>query len=160
MKPEDIRALKYSPAFVSEILYNFCIGSKRVDMRGSKFELIYLVLPFVMDDLLRRKLNSSNISSTFKTAFLEKRSGLVERLFFIDDKVKHSKTVTNDGLIYLNSICDISVDEYFNVLGDYKEIGESNEFKAEYLKAAYNLGSIFSKEGYVNVFLKAKVTSV
>lgn len=160
MKPEDIRTLKYSPALVSEILYNFCMGSKRVDERGAKFELIYLVLPFVMDDYFRKKLESSNINSTFKTAFLDKKSNLIERLFFINNKAKHSRKVTNDGLIYLNSVCDVSVDGHFNVFGDYKEIGQSNELKAEYLKAAYNLGSIFSKEGYVNVFLKAKVTSI
>ena len=160
MKPEDIRSLKYSPIFVSEILYNFCMGSKRVDQRGAKFELIYLVLPFVMDDFFRKKLESSNINSTFKTAFLNKNSNLIERLFFINDKAKHSRKVTNDGLIYLNSVCDVLVGEHFDVLGDYKEIGQRNELKAEYLKAAYNLGSIFSKEGYVNVLLKARVKNI
>ncbi|TOQ52144.1 hypothetical protein CGG93_25270, partial [Vibrio parahaemolyticus] len=71
MNPQVIRDLKYSPSFVAEILYSFIQGARRVDERGAKFELIYLVVPFVMDDVLRAKLNRSNVSSTFQTAFLK-----------------------------------------------------------------------------------------
>ncbi|WP_237333290.1 three component ABC system middle component, partial [Vibrio anguillarum] len=53
MNPQVIRDLKYSPSFVAKILYSFIQGARRVDERGAKFELIYLVVPFVMDDVLR-----------------------------------------------------------------------------------------------------------
>ncbi|WP_261858176.1 three component ABC system middle component [Photobacterium sanguinicancri] len=160
MNPEDIRNIKYSPMLVSEILYHFCMGSKRVEERGVKLELIYLVLPFIMEEEFRAKLKSSNVNSTFKTAFLDKKLNLKEKLFYINDRVKYSKKVTNDGLIYLNSICHISVDDYFNIHCEIEDISSSNDIKSEYLKAAYNLGSIFAKEGYVNVFLKAKVKNI
>ncbi|CAG19993.1 Hypothetical protein PBPRA1582 [Photobacterium profundum SS9] len=101
-----------------------------------------------------------NVNSTFKTAFLDTKLDLKERLFYINDRVKHSRKVTNDGLIYLNSICHISVDSYFDVHGEVENIDSSNDIKFEYLKAAYNLGSIFAKEGYVNVLLKAKVKNI
>lgn len=160
MSPEDIRILKYSPELISEILYNFCMGAKRVDDSGAKFELIYLVLPFVMDEGFRNKLLVSNKRSTFKTAFLSKDSNLKDKLFYINDKVKYSKKVTGDGLIYLNSKCEVKVGEYLDVLGEFERKGKASDIQNEYFKAAYNLGTIFSKEGYVNVFLKAKVTNI
>lgn len=160
MNSEDIRLLKYSPIFVSEILHSFCAGSKRINDEGVKFELIYLVLPFVMDDDFRKKLIRAKINSTFKTIFLDKNSELKDKLFYINDKVKHSKKVTNDGLIYLNSVSDVSVGEYFYVTDDFKRNNELGRLKKEYFKAAYNLGRIFTKEGYVNVLLKSKVTNV
>lgn len=119
MNPQVIRDLKYSPHFVAEILYSFIEGARRVDERGAKFELIYLVVPFVMDDVLRRKLNSSNASSTFQTAFL-KDDEIKERLFFINDKVQHSKSVTNYGVIYLSSIRETRIDSF--ILKDRKSV--------------------------------------
>ncbi|MEZ8852279.1 three component ABC system middle component [Vibrio cyclitrophicus] len=172
MQPSDIKNLKYSPMLVSEILYNFSLGSKRIDERGAKFELIYLVIPIVMDADFREKLQSMKITSTFKTAFLNKSEQLKDKLFFINEKVKHSKQVTNDGLVYLNSVCSVTVGDYFSVHGGYGEPsskeGEytsngrelATEFEIECFKAAYSLGSIFAKEGYVNVFLKTKVNNI
>lgn len=172
MRPSDIKNLKYSPMLVSEVLYHFSLGAKRVDERGAKFELIYLVIPIVMDTDFRDKLQSMKITSTFKTAFQNKNENLKEKLFLINEKVKYSKQVTNDGLIYLSSVCSVTVGDYFNVHGGYghsssKEIecisnGRETltEFESECFKAAYNLGSIFAKEGYVNVFLKTKVNNI
>lgn len=157
MRPQEVRDLMYSPVFISDILYFFCKGARRVDERGVKFELIYLVIPFVMDDIFRRKLKSMNISSTFKTAFFNKNEELNERLFFINDKVKFSRNVTNEGLIYLSSICDVSIGAYFNILKYDRDFGSYSNVIDEYFKAASNLGSIFAKEGYINVFLKCKV---
>lgn len=159
MNPQNIRSLKYSPFFVSEILHSFLDGAKRIDERGAKFELIYLVIPFIMDDDFRKKLSSSNVNSTFKTAFLN-NNRLKEKLFFVNNKVNHSKSITNDGLIYLNSFSKINIGEYIRTENEYKKIDHLNEYKREFLKASYNLGVIFAKEGYINVFLKSKVTNI
>ncbi|MCG9230414.1 DUF6521 family protein [Vibrio diabolicus] len=159
MNPQVIRDLKYSPSFVAEILYSFIQGARRVDERGAKFELIYLVVPFVMDDVLREKLNRSNVSSTFQTAFL-KDDEIKERLFLINDKVKYSKSVTNCGIIYLSSICEIIINSFILNGNDLEETSITNAYKKEFIKASYNLGVIFSKEGYVNVLLKSKVTNI
>ncbi|EHH2456366.1 hypothetical protein J7X56_004639 [Vibrio parahaemolyticus] len=159
MNPQVIRDLKYSPSFVAEILYSFIQGARRVDERGAKFELIYLVVPFVMDDVLRKKLNRSNVSSTFQTAFL-KDDEIKERLFLINDKVQYSKSVTNCGVIYLSSICEIIINSFILNGNDLEEISITNDYKKEFIKASYNLGIIFSKEGYVNVLLKSKVTNI
>ncbi|HCH3378117.1 TPA: hypothetical protein NKU34_000668 [Vibrio parahaemolyticus] len=159
MNPQVIRDLKYSPSFVAEILYSFIQGARRVDERGAKFELIYLVVPFVMDDVLRAKLNRSNVSSTFQTAFL-KDDEIKERLFLINDKVQYSKSVTNCGIIYLSSICEIIINSFILNGNDLEEISITNDYKKAFIKASYNLGIIFSKEGYVNVLLKSKVTNI
>ncbi|MGL6012627.1 MAG: three component ABC system middle component [Shewanella oncorhynchi] len=159
MNPHVIRDIKYSPAFVSEILHSFIDGSKKIEPRGAKFELIYLVIPFLMDDELRKKLCSSKITSTFKTAFLiDKR--LKEKLFFIDSKVKYSKNITNDGLIYLGSSNELSVGQYIMVYDGFSTDKTVTDYKREFHKASYNLGTIFAKEGYVNVFLKTKVKNI
>lgn len=159
MNPQVIRDLKYSPSFVAEILYSFIQGARRVDERGAKFELIYLVVPFVMDDVLREKLNRSNASSTFQTAFL-KNDEIKERLFFINDKVQYSKSVTNCGLIYLSSICEIIISSFILNGNDLEKTSITNDYKKEFIKASYNLGIIFSKEGYVNVLLKSRITNI
>ncbi|PTO87975.1 hypothetical protein CWN98_09390 [Vibrio splendidus] len=159
MNPRVIRDLKYSPSFVAEILYSFIEGAKRIDERGAKFELVYLVVPFVMDDVLRRKLSRSNASSTFQTAFL-KDDEVKERLFFINDKVKYSKSVTNYGIIYLNSICETIIDSFILNKNNLEKTSITNDYKKDFLKASYNLGIIFAKEGYVNVLLKSKVTNI
>ncbi|MEZ8279390.1 hypothetical protein BCV39_17150 [Vibrio sp. 10N.286.55.E10] len=159
MNPRVIRDLKYSPSFVAEILYSFIEGARRIDERGAKFELVYLVVPFVMDDVLRRKLSRSNASSTFQTAFL-KDDEVKERLFFINDKVKYSKSVTNYGIIYLNSICETIIDSFILNKNNLEKTSITNDYKKDFLKASYNLGIIFAKEGYVNVLLKSKVTNI
>ncbi|EAP93415.1 three component ABC system middle component [Vibrio splendidus] len=162
MNPNDILNIKYSPILVSKILYSFCLGAKRIDERGAKFELVYLVLPFVMDDDFRIKLKSRNIASTFKTTFFQKNEVFKEKMFFINEKVKYSRNVTNDGLIYLSSVCDMTIDEFFSVSGNLPDTNEQivSEFETDCFKAAYNLGSIFSKEGYINVLLKTKVNNI
>ncbi|EWH06196.1 hypothetical protein AT00_09375 [Pseudoalteromonas lipolytica SCSIO 04301] len=159
MNPQIIRDLKYSPSFVAEILYSFIEGARRVDGRGAKFELIYLVVPFVMDDVLRGKLSSSNASSTFQTAFL-KDNKIKERLFFINDKVQYSKSVTNYGVIYLSSICEIIIDSFILNENKLEKTSMKSDYENEFMKASYNLGIIFAKEGYVNVLLKSKVTNI
>ncbi|MCW8335498.1 three component ABC system middle component [Vibrio paucivorans] len=159
MNPQVIRNLKYSPSFIAEILYSFIEGARRIDERGAKFELIYLVVPFVMDDILRGKLSRSNASSTFQTVFL-KDDEIKEKLFFINDKVQYSKSVTNYGLIYLSSICETIIDSFILNGSTLEKSSITNDYKKEFLKASYNLGIIFAKEGYVNVLLKSKVTNL
>lgn len=159
MNPQVIRDLKYSPSFIAEILYSFIEGSRRIDERGAKFELIYLVVPFVMDDILRGKLSTSNARSTFQTAFL-KDNRVKERLFFINDKVKYSTSVTNHGVIYLSSVCETIINSFILVRDDLDKTSVKNDYKKEFLKASYNLGIIFAKEGYVNVLLKSRITNI
>lgn len=159
MNPHVIRNIKYSPVFVSEILHSFIDGSKKIDPRGAKFELMYLVMPFVMDDALRQKLSCSKITSTFKTAFLNDEK-LKEKLFFIDTKVKYSKHIANDALIYLSSIKELSIGKYIMVQDAFIPNDTDTNYKKEFYKASYNLGIIFAKEGYVNVFLKSKVKNI
>jgi hypothetical protein len=159
MNPQIIRDLKYSPSFIAEILNSFIEGARRIDERGAKFELIYLVVPFVMDDVLRGKLSRSNASSTFQTAFL-KDDETKERLFFINDKVQYSKSVTNYGVIYLSSICETIIDSFILSRNNLEKTSITNDHKKEFLKASYNLGIIFAKEGYVNVLLKSRVTKI
>ncbi|PSW87335.1 three component ABC system middle component [Photobacterium damselae] len=159
MNPKVIRDLKYSPSFIADILYEFIEGSRRIDERGAKFELIYLVVPFVMDDILRDKLSRSKASSTFQTAFL-KNDEIKERLFFINNKVLYSKSVTNDGIIYLSSMYETIINSFILIKHEEKCLSNISDYKKEFLKASYNLGIIFSKEGYVNVLLKSKVKNI
>ncbi|HIF9153175.1 TPA: three component ABC system middle component [Photobacterium damselae] len=159
MNPKVIRDLKYSPSFIADILYAFIEGSRRIDERGAKFELIYLVVPFVMDDILRDKLSRSKASSTFQTAFL-KNDEIKERLFFINNKVLYSKSVTNDGIIYLSSMYETIINSFILIKHEEKCLSNISDYKKEFLKASYNLGIIFSKEGYVNVLLKSKVKNI
>lgn len=156
-KPTNISELIYSPEFVARLLHRFISGSLKVEQKGIKYELIYWVLPIVMNDDIRILLNNVNVSSSFDNVFYKK--GSRGELVFIDDFILNSKDVTNKGLIYLNSITDVVVDEYLSVkeLVDFKS---DSKIVNEYFRAAYYLGVMLAKEDYRNLYLKFGVTSI
>lgn len=158
MNVYDIRNIVFSPAFVSEIIYFFIQGSKRFNKKGIKYELVFLVLPFVMDEKVRGKLKDLKVTSTFNTAFLS--GDLRDRLYLINENCPNYRKVTREGIIYLSNIEKLSIDEFMNLPDSGDRTYPSDKTIKSYLKAAYILGAIFSKEGYINIIIRSRATNI
>ena len=147
----------YSPEFVARLLHQFLSGSQVVKQDGIKYELMYLLLPIVMNDKLRKSLEGVNKASVFDKIILSNENK--HETYYFDDYIENTRNITNNGLIYLSSYIDLSIGSYLktNELVDFKCDGKRLK---EYYRAAYYLGLLLSKEDYLNVFLKTKVKCI
>jgi hypothetical protein len=110
-----------------------------------------------MNDKLRRSLDRANKNSNFEQKLItdDNRS----ELYYLDEYIENTRTITNQGLIYLSSYANLSIGSYIKsseLVGFDSDVEEVKE----YYRAAYYLGVLLSKEEYLNVFLKTKVKCI
>jgi len=151
MKIQSLNALIYNPIWISYLLHYFLSGATSAKNKKVKLELIYLVLPFVYDEKLMKKLSSSSTRATFQTLF--KDAELKNSLIRMDQKISSFQHTTNQSFVIIGSKVSVSSGAYLHTseILDYKK---SEGGLREYYKAAYNLGAIFGKEDYREIFLK------
>jgi hypothetical protein len=154
MKTKDISNLIYNPIWIGILLNYFLSGSALNNEKGIKFELIYFVLPMLFDENIKKKLTACNKSSTYASLF--NTSNLKNRLIGFDKKILAYKDITNKALITIGSTVNISSDGYAQSLNNVNYSTSKEVFK-DYLKAAYNLGNILSKDDYREIFMKLGV---
>lgn len=160
MKISQLTNAIYSPPWVAELLHYFISGAQSVKPEGIKLELIYIVLPFIFNDVIRSHLIISKSSSNINTIFFNKKSlELKNALQEQNERYLKFKKVTKGGLIYLCNIKPVKINKYICVTNplEYKNILNS---KKDYIKAAYQLGIILAKENYLSIFLKFRITNV
>jgi len=161
MKSEDLVNLIFSPLWVSKLLHHFLSGAQQINPKGIKTELLYLLLPFIIDDVTREKLSGAMITSTFSSIFKNKDTLEIKNsLFNKNNQVEQYHEFTNKGLIYLGNIEMIKIDRFTNIENIIKFQKEKQAINRDYCKAAYYLGVIFSKEDYRNVFVKLGITNI
>ena len=154
---KSLKNIMYSPEFVARLLHRFLSGSQAVKQDGIKYELMYLLLPIVMNDKLRKSLEGVNTKSVFDKVILSNENKY--EIYYFDEYIENTRNITNNGLIYLSSYIDLSIGSYLkaNELVNFK----CNEKRLqEHYRAAYYLGLLLSKEDYLNVFLKTKVKCI
>lgn len=156
MRVEDLHSLVFNPAWTSKLLACFLSGARGVPNHiGIDYDLLFLVLPFVFDSSVRNVLCEKRSSSTLKGLLASD----VVRAFLLrlDERVVDYRAVTKLGLIASSGIIlvqdgKVSVAEVV----DYKKYAGDMR---PYLKAAFNLGGIFSKSSCSEVFLRLGVYS-
>lgn len=160
MKSKDLVNLMFSTQWIAKLLHHFLSGAQSVSKEGIKTELLYLLLPFIIDDVTRTKLISTKNTSTFSTTFqnnslLEIKNSLIQK----NEQVKQFYEITNNGIIYLGNIENLKIGSFIVALKtiDYKK---ENGISRGYCKAAYYLGVIFAKEDYRSVFVKLGITNI
>ena len=158
MKASQLQILMYSPQWTSKLLHYFLSGVKSQCKQGVKLELIYLVLPFVFDTLIRKKLQTSNVNSTFATLFND--VSLKKQLILKNEELKNFKQITNNAFIYLGNKIDLTISNYLDIEKTIEYKNEENIQIKNYCKSAYQLGIIFSKENYIDIFMKIGVTEI
>ena len=153
MKANDINTILFNPVWTSRLLHYFLSGAHSIPNKNIKFELIYLVLPFIYDDLIFEKLKRLNKKSTFNSLFNNEE--LKNCLIRKDEQMVSFTDITNDALIYLGNQTQIYIDKHILAKSVLKYQNENKDpFLKDYYKAAYNLGIIFAKEDYLTIFLR------
>jgi len=138
----------FNPLFTSKLLLMALAGSKKNQL---KMELIYYVLPLIYNDRIKDKLVRSTAKSTFNT-FLS--SEIKMELIAIETLLANYRKKTKEALITLTNIYNVEISDYVILKEEQKIIysEEKNPILKEDYKAAFNLGSILSKEDYRKIF--------
>ncbi|MCZ2472474.1 hypothetical protein G9H62_06465 [Aquirufa ecclesiirivi] len=138
----------FNPLFTSKLLMMALAGSKNNQL---KMELIYYVLPLIYNDTIKDKLVRSTAKSTFNS-FLNPEVKM--ELIVIEALLANYRKKTKEALITLSNLYNIEILDYVILMEEqritYSE--EINPILKEYYKAAFNLGSILSKEDYKKIF--------
>lgn len=155
MKASDIDRLLFTPFHTSKILHHFLCGAKTVNINTIKTELIFLVIPFIYNDLICDKLKNLNKNSKFN-AFIE-REDLDLFKSSINDSIKDYKKITNTAIIILSNEIDLDLSQFISINKDIHYNTEEDVYLKAIYKASYNLGIILGKERYVTVFKKLDI---
>ena len=138
----------FNPLFTSKLLLMALAGSNKNQL---KIELIYFILPLIYNDKIKDKLAKSTAKSTFNT-FLNPE--IKKELITIEILLNNYKEKSKEALITLSNIYNVELSIYL-ILKEEMKINyseEKNPILKEYYKAAFNLGSILSKEDYKKIF--------
>ncbi|WP_061008824.1 three component ABC system middle component [Vibrio sp. CUB2] len=150
---EDMVDLVYSPEFVARIIHRFISGAMSVSNIGIKFELVYFLLPLVMNESIRKQLLRVNKASYFdKISDLEE---MKEQLFNLKENVGETKKFTSNGIIFLSNIHKLELAPYLSIDQTVSYKDESQK-KQEYYRASYYLGLLFAKENHIDILLKLR----
>ncbi|QQU05272.1 three component ABC system middle component [Myroides odoratus] len=138
----------FNPLFTSKLLLMALAGANNNKL---KVELIYYILPLIYNDIIKNKLVKSTAKSTFNT-FLN--SEVKMELIVIETLLANYRKKTKEALITLSNIYNVEISDYITLKEEQKTTysEEKNLILKEYYKAAFNLGSILSKEDYKKIF--------
>lgn len=138
----------FNPLFTSKLLLMALAGA---DNKKLKMELTYYILPLIYNDTIKDKLVRSTANSTFKT-FLN--TEVKKELIVIETLLSNYKLKTKEALITMSNLYNTEFSDYL-ILRDEQKINYSQEkdpILKEYYKAAFNLGTILSKDDYNKIF--------
>lgn len=138
----------FNPLFTSKLLL---MALASADNKKLKMELTYYILPLIYNDTIKDKLVRSTAKSTFKT-FLN--TEVKKELIVIETLLSNYKLKTKEALITMSNLYNTEFSDYL-ILREEKQISysqEKNLLLKEYYKAAFNLGSILSKDDHNKIF--------
>lgn len=158
MKAKDINNLLYNPVWTSKVLHHFISGACETKTGKLKFELLYLGLPFIFDEVIFEKLVNCNKNSSISTLF--KSLELKNQLILMSNKIEAFKKITNQGLIYLGNEHELMINDFIQ-MNDRLHYNQVQDLTTkQYFKAAYNWGQIVAKEDYRNIFMKFEIVNI
>jgi hypothetical protein len=155
MKAIDLERLVFSPFHTSKILHHFLCGSKSVNSKCIKTELVYLVLPFIYNNQAQNKLKNLNKNSKFNP-FIENIDFDIFRSS-LNQKINDYRKTTNSAIIILANEIDLEIDKYLIPNSDIHFNDENDKYLKPIYKSSYNLGVILGKEQYLSVFKKLRI---
>lgn len=160
MKPKELVNMMYSPQWTGKLLHHFLSGVQSVTNEGIKTELIYLVLPFLSDNIIKEKLCKANKNSSLKTVFKDDNTLTMKNsLLKKDQQLKDFIEITNNSIIYLGNYATLNLGFTITINETVIFQNEDPEIR-EYCKAAYYLGVVLSKEHYINTIHKLGITTL
>jgi len=158
MIAKDINNLLFNPNWTGKLLHYFISGAYESKNGRLKFELIYLALPFLYDNIILEKLNNSNKNSSLSSLF--KTPDLKNRLILMNPRIEAFRSITNKGLILLGNKIELTINSFIQI---NKKIHYNDEEISQlkiYSKGAFSLGQIIAKEEYKNIFVKLEIVNI
>ncbi len=158
MKANDIERLVFSPFHTSRILHHFLSGVLVNSPLGIKTEVIYLVLPFIYCKETQLKLSTLNKNSKLNP-FLNNKDFYVF-LSNLNQRMVNYRIPTNTAIIVLSNDIEVKIDKYITIVDtiDYRK--EKDIYLKSIYKSAYNFGMLLSKEEYLSLFKKLRITEL
>ena len=138
----------FNPLFTSKLLLMALAGTENKKL---KMELTYYILPLIYNDIIKDKLVRSTTKSTIKTLL---NNDVSRELIVIETLLKNYRKKTKEALITLSNLYNTEFSDYL-ILREEQQISysqEKNPVLKEYYKAAFNLGSILSKDNHNKIF--------
>jgi hypothetical protein len=147
MKLENTEKILFNPLYTSQLLLMALSGAKNKEL---KMELVFYILPLVYNDKIKNKLIRCNSRSTFNT-FLD--HDVKKELIVIETLLANYKGKSEEALITLSNLVNFELSNYVSLKEEEVHYSkEKDMFLRESYKAAFNLGSILSKEDYKIIF--------
>jgi hypothetical protein len=78
----------------------------------------------------------------------------------INNEIKSFRDITNNSLIILMNENNLIVNDFIKLKNGIDYHNEDDVYLKKIYKSAYNLGRIMSKEKYLSIFLKLKITEL
>lgn len=153
MKPKEISALLNSPLWIALLLRYFLSGAQQIKRNGIELELIYLSIPFILNESVVDELSHGNKSSNLSKITTNPK--LRGEFIASRDLINFYRPIVKSGLITLASSCRMKVNNRIyleNIFTNFNSLPDSHVKK--YCKAAYNLGAIFAKEESVELLIR------
>ncbi len=153
MKPKEISALLNSPLWIALLLRYFLSGAQQIKKNGIELELIYLSIPFILNDSIVDELSHGNKSSNLSKITTNPK--LRGEFISSRDLINFYRPIVKAGLITLASSCKIKINNRIyleNISTNFNSLSDSHVKK--HCKAAYNLGAIFAKEESLELMIR------
>lgn len=158
MKASELERLVFNPFHISKIFHHFISGATTVHNKGIKTELIYLVLPLILDEKISSKLQRLNKNSKLNVITENKEFEIF--MIQLNNKIKQNRIATKNGIIVLANTTTIAIDENISINETINYLSETDIHLKKIYKAAYILGILLAKERYLTVLRKLRITEL
>lgn len=158
MKASELEQLVYNPFHISKILHYFISGAFTVNDNGIKTELLSIVLPFVLDEEICKKLQNLNKNSKLNS-IIENQ----EYEVFINQlnlKIKQTRKATKNGILVLANQIELEINDFVKIEDSVNYTTESEPYLKKVYKSAYIFGILIAKERYLTVLRKLRITEL
>lgn len=147
MKLANTEKILFNPLYTSKLILMALCGAKDKEI---KMELIFYILPLVYNDKIKNKLLKCTSKSTFSTFLSE---DVKRELILIEPLLLNYNEKSKEALITLCNQNNIEFSSYISLKEEeFHYSNEKDSFLRDSYKAAFNLGSILSKEDYKKIF--------
>ncbi|WP_174575310.1 three component ABC system middle component [Serratia marcescens] len=153
MRPKEISSLLNSPLWIALLLKYFLSGAQKIKKNGIDLEVIYLSIPFILNESVVDELSHGNKSSNLSK--ITTNPMLRGEFIASRDLITFYKSIVKTGLITLASSCNLKIGNKIyleNVTINFNSLTDSHVKK--HCKAAYNLGAILAKEESVELLIR------
>lgn len=147
MRLAETEKILFNPLYTSKLILMALSGAKDNEI---KMELIFYIIPLIYNDPIKNKLLKCNSKSNFSTFLSE---DVKRELILIESLLLNYKEKSKEALITLCNLNNIEFSSHISLKEkEFHYSSEKDSFLRDSYKAAFNLGSILSKEDYKKIF--------